>query len=475
MANDADVIVIGAGASGLTAAAAIARHGLSVLVLEARDRIGGRIFTVENFKFKSPVELGAEFIHGRPPEIWSLLRHRKIKPIEVQGDGWCAQANQLTRCEFFSEVEQILEKMSDRRPDESFLDFLERAYPSSNVTPPLAEAKKHAIGYVSGFNAADPALVGVHWLVKEARAEETIDGGRAFRAPHGYADLLAIFQQQLSGAAIQIRKNTIVDSIRWSPDGAEVTACATNERHIFCAPKILVTVPLGVLQSKQEGNGRIQFSPQLPQTKLDALHSLAMGKIIRVTLQFRERFWSALPKPIEPEAKDKEQTHRTMDNLSFLFSDDEWFPTWWTGIDKTLPFLTGWAPFRCAEKLSGQSEAFVVEQALQALHRVFGPGVSELKDLFEQAYWHDWQSDPFSQGAYSYGTVGGDGAETALGKPLDGTLFFAGEATDTTGNNGTVHGAIASGKRAAAEIIGSMPANKSRAGRIRTKAKKSAA
>lgn len=473
MANDADVIVIGAGASGLTAAITLARHGLSVLVLEARDRIGGRIFTVESFKYKFPVELGAEFIHGRPPEIWSLLRQRKIKPAEVQGDSWCVRANEPAHCDFFSDVEEILNKMSDRKPDESFVTFLERTYPASKDTPRLVEAKQRATSYVSGFNAADPALVGVHWLVNEARAEEKIDGDRAFRAPHGYADLLAIFQQQLSETAVQIRKNTIVDSIRWSADGAEVTACATNERHIFCSQKVLVTVPLGVLQTEEESNGRIRFSPELPSTKRNALHSLAMGKVIRVTLQFRERFWNSLPKA---QPQEKEKSSSTMSNLSFLFSDDDWFPTWWTGLDNTLPFLTGWAPFRCAEKLSGQSEAFVVEQALQSLHRVLGMDVDALKDLFEQAYWHDWQSDPFSRGAYSYGTVGGDGAEAALAEPLENTLFFAGEATDTTGNNGTVHAAIASGKRAAAEILGSARAKTVRSKKIKAnKSKRSAA
>jgi len=77
----------------------------------------------------------------------------------------------------------------------------------------------------------------------------------------------------------------------------------------------------------------------------------------------------------------------------------------------------------------------------------------ELEPLLEAAYFHDWQSDPFSRGAYSYGKVGADGAQEALGRPVEKTLFFAGEATDTTGRNGTVDGAVASGRRAAAEIL----------------------
>ena len=145
-----------------------------------------------------------------------------------------------------------------------------------------------------------------------------------------------------------------------------------------------------------------------------------------------------------------------MAGFSFLLSHDEWFPTWWS-VSRDLPFLIGWAPFRCAERLSSQSESFVTDHAIQALHRLTGMPAQELEALLEQVYCHDWQADPFSRGAYSYGKVGGDGAELALATPVENILFFAGEATDATGNNGTVNAAMASGNRAAREIIESLP------------------
>jgi len=95
----------------------------------------------------------------------------------------------------------------------------------------------------------------------------------------------------------------------------------------------------------------------------------------------------------------------------------------------------------------------VIQQGLRSLSRILGLSVRILKTEFEAAYFHDWQSDPFSRGAYSYGMVGSDGAAQALAKPAANTLFFAGEASDTSGNTGTVHGAIASGRRAAMEIL----------------------
>jgi monoamine oxidase len=450
MSNDPDVIVIGAGAAGLTASTELARAGLAVTILEARERIGGRIFTLLDAECHVPVEMGAEFIHGRPPEIWHLLNRRKIPTTEVGGNNWCVKDGQLTTCNFFSEVDRILKQMDGRKQDQSFLDFLEDCCRKLNGRHRQEEAKKWALGYVSGFNAADPALVGVHWLVKGMRAEEKIQGDRAFRAQHGYADLIDIFQQELNDSGVPVQKGTVVESIQWQRGRAEVSARGPQGVMTLSAPRVLITVPLGVLQARADENGAdengsIRFSPALPSEKLEAIRNAMMGKVIRVTLRFRERFWEDLPRFQKTNSK-------TMRGMSFLFSHDDWFPTWWTRAPEKVPFLTGWAPFHCAERLSGQTKSFVIERALQTLHRLLGVSVQELETLFEHAYCHDWQTDPFSRGAYSYGKVGGDGMEEALGKPVEETLFFAGEATDTGGHNGTVHGAIASGKRAAAEI-----------------------
>src|SRR5262249_26048422 len=138
---------------------------------------------------------------------------------------------------------------------------------------------------------------------------------------------------------------------------------------------------------------------------------------------------------------------------SFLFSQDDWFPTWWTTMPMKAPLITAWAPFRSAQKLSRSAPSLIVERSLETLSELLAVEVKDLENWLEDAYFHDWQSDPFSRGAYSYGKVGSDGAHTALAAPLENTLFFAGEATDTSGNNGTVHGAIASGYRATAQIL----------------------
>jgi len=439
-ANTCDAVVIGAGVSGLAAATNLGSAGLSVTIVEARDRIGGRILTVRDPHAGFPIELGAEFIHGRPREIWDPITMSESGIVEVEGDAWCADRG-LAPCNFLDGVLQILGGMDDRSPDMSFADFLEQYFPNKR-DPDLEELKHHALAYVSGFNAADPKLVGVHWLVKGMREEEKIEGDRAFRCEEGYRALIEIFRSRLEAANVSVRTKAVVDAIQWHRGSATVSF--RGDASTIRAKRVIVTIPLAVLQAT-DGEGAIRFNPPLSEDKLAALARLEMGKVIRLVLRFRERFWDTISPPSQPG--------RNLSDMSFLFSDDEWFPTWWTTMPAKVPVITGWAPFQCAERLSHKAELFVVERGLASLGRLLGMDTARLEQLLANAYVHDWQSDPFSRGAYSYGKVGADGAQEALAQPIDNTLFFAGEATDTSGSNGTVHAAIRSGYRAAREVL----------------------
>jgi monoamine oxidase len=440
MPQDKPVVVIGGGIAGLAASSKLGSAGIPVLILEARDRLGGRIYTQRHPGCSAPIELGAEFIHGLPPEIWEPLQDAGTKITEVDGENWCVTNHRLTPCRFFAQVDSILDAMDDSTADESFQSFLERRFPNPTRDPKLEEARQRALAYVSGFNAADPGLVGVHWLVRGMRAEVSIQGNRAFRATNGYEDLLDIFRRQFTAADVRVHLDTVVDNIRWKPGWAEVKAHSAEGISTFATSQVLATLPLALLKA-----ATVQFSPPLPQDKFDSMNKMEMGAVIRIVLQFRNRFWDRIPAP--------EDQKTTLSDMSFLFSQNEWFPTWWTTMPKKNPLITGWAPFRCAERLSGQSDSFVIQQSLRTLAKLLGERLSNLESWLEGAYFHDWQSDPFSRGAYSYGKVAADGAQEVLGAPVENTLFFAGEATDTTGHNGTVHGAIASGYRAADEIL----------------------
>lgn len=447
--NNPSVVVIGAGVSGLAAAAMLADSRVSVTVVEARDRIGGRVLTHRDPASPIPIELGAEFIHGMAPEIFSPLEQVNAPITEVEGDSWCVTEGRLTECNFFAQVDKILKKMGANSPDESFLEFLARCFPGSKHDPGLEQAKRRAIGYISGFNAADPALVGVRWLVQEMEAEKRIQGHRAFRPVNGYSELIGFFRRKLESAGVPIRTEAVVERVQWWRGHADVTLRQTNtSESSLSAAKVLITLPLGVLKAPPGERGAIEFAPKLPSQKLEALDRIEMGTAMRVVLRFRRRFWETITAFISSSGKEK-----TLDGLGFLFSDDEWFPTWWTTEPRKSPIITGWAPFRAGERLSGQNEAYVIDHCLSSLSRLLQVSPAKLQEEFASAYFHDWLGDPFSRGAYSYGKVGAVEAQQALGTPLEETLFFAGEATDVSGNNGTVHGAIASGQRAAAEIL----------------------
>jgi monoamine oxidase len=434
----ADVLIIGAGVAGLAAAIDLAHAGVRVEIIEARDRIGGRILTEIDTVLNHPVELGAEFVHGLAPEIWLPLQQHGLDVTEVDGDLWCSVGGKVQRCNFFAQADKILSDMNDQDPDESFLDFLERKFPGKEHE----EAKRWATGYVSGFNAADPALVSVHWLVHGREADEQIEGDRAFRIKGGYHKLLHILEQDLKILNIPIHLHTIVHRVDWRPGSVVVRARRQEKEISFSAPRALITLPLGVLQSENS----LRFQPTLPDSKQTALKKVMMGKVVRVTLCFHERFWEELNGM--PDSK-------SLADLSFLFSSDQFFPTWWTEMPDHAPIITGWAPARSAESLVGLGKEAVTEKAVEALSNLLQVTKPQVQSQLSASYFHDWDSDPFSRGSYSYVKAGGEGCQLVLGEPVSETLYFAGEATDTTGHNGTVHGAIASGQRAAKEILNS--------------------
>jgi monoamine oxidase len=432
-----DVVILGAGVAGLSAALDLSRAGLRVEIIEGRERIGGRVFTHFDQSLNHAVELGAEFVHGLPPEVWLPLQQRNIDVTEVEGNLWCSTNGKLEPCGFFREVELILSKMDDLSPDQSFLEFLAQRFPGDDHD----KAKRRAIAYVSGFNAADPAQVSVHWLLHSREADEQAQGDRAFHIAGGYHTFLKLLTDELTSRPVPIHLGTRVQGVRRNGGSVEVRATSVRGDQTFSAPQALITFPLGVLRAAAPDDG-IHFDPPLPAEKVYALEKLAMGNVVRVTLCFRRRIW-----------KDIAVDGKSLADMSFLFSDDKLFPTWWTQMPDPVPMITGWAPAASADNLRGMSEGRIVQKAMETLAGLLGMEKSPLQSELVGAYFHDWDSDPFSLCAYSYVRVGGEGCQQTLGAPIDDTLFFAGEATDTSGHNGTVHGAIASGKRAARDIL----------------------
>ncbi len=429
--------MIGAGAAGLAALRDLERAGLSVVCLEARDRIGGRILTLRDPQSPVPIELGAEFIHGRPPEIWNLIDsqglcaydcneralHIKDGRIEGNRDAWLM-------------VDKVMEDMqsaAETGPDRSFQDFLQG-------TSHPEDSKQLATSYVEGFNAARAEIVGIQALAIDAKASDKIDGDRAWRIMNGYDAIPGALWRSAAGNQSKIRLNTIAVAVDWKAKQVRVSArsALTNQPQIFEARHIIVTVPLGVLQAEPGTAGSIRFSPE-PGEVLAAARDLCFGQVIRVVLRFDERVW--------------EQRSELAD-AGFLLSQEPVFPTWWTPLPCRAPIITGWSAGPKADSLLNCSREEVIAQALARLQQVMNVDSGSLQACLQGSYFHDWHADPFARGAYSYVPAGKLPAREALARPLQETLFFAGEANEMTGHSATVHGAIISGQRAAAQLIG---------------------
>lgn len=422
-----DILIVGAGAAGLTAAGDLSRAGFRVRILEATDRIGGRIWTVHDPFTRTPVELGAEFVHGKAPEIFKLARKRGLAFDEIQGNDFYSQEGRLRSADFFERVDKLLARMDDRGPDESFASFLSRQNADD-------ETKRWAWKYVEGFEASRPEEISVHEMVRESKAEDEIQGDRQFRLKKGYVSLVAAMRGDIDPRFTSLHTNTAVRRMQWSGDHVLATSEGDRGHREWRASAALITVPLGVLQADS-----IVFDPPLT-SKADALDHLYFGEVIRITLTFDHALWEDVA------------GHAGRD-MGFLFSDDDQFPTWWTHMPEHVACITGWAPSRCARELAGLTEGAITAIAATSLANILGLTDEHIMRALSAAYVHDWQADPHFRGAYSWAKVGGADAHRALARPLGNRLFFAGEATETNGHNGTVHGAIATGHRAAKEII----------------------
>ena len=395
-----DVLVIGAGAAGLAAADALTRAGRSVLLVEARDRIGGRCLTRRLPGVAAPVELGAEFIHGRPEATIALLKRANVAAVDSTRTQLVALGGKLESVNIFAQARRVARGTFTGR-DVSFHDFLKK-----KRVPRLTRTL--ATMMVQGFDAADPRKASAREIV-----EEWTGGGLGASQPRpwgGYASLLG-------SLAVPVQLQTVVKKLRWKRGSVEVQGLLRGEPWRAWAPRAVITVPIRVLSS-------------LVKEKRRALAKLESGPVIRVAMAFREAFW--------------EKAHP---GVAFFHSPEAPFPTFWTPLPMHAPLLTCWAGGPKAQRMTGRSERLIVERALESVRNVLGNVEAPRAVLM-----HDWAADPFARGGYSYVKVGGTGAREELAEPLEDTLYFAGEATDTE-QSGTVGGALASGLRAAREIL----------------------
>jgi monoamine oxidase len=431
-----DILIIGAGASGLIAARDLSKAGRKVTVVEARSGVGGRILTHHEQQLGFPIELGPEFIHGRSPAILELIDEANLKYEEVTGKHWYIADGRLTKSrEFWGSVEKLMDLMKSETTDRTLKSYLD-SLPDDEATK---EAKEIATLYVEGFHAAAVDRIGVNGLIAINEASEKIDGDRAFRLLEGYCSLANWLRDEAERYGARFIFEAPVATVEWQR--GRVTLTFDSHKHEpLTATQALFTVPLSILK-----RGSIDFNPSLPAHKLEAIRSLEMGAALRIVFQFNRRFWEELHLPADsPE---------DLSQLGFIHHAQATIPTWWSTLPEHEPILVGWCGGPSAERLLQLSEDEITKLAIGSLALIFGLTESVIESYVTRTYLHNWLNDPLTLGAYAYLPVGGIDHQLNLARPVDDTLFFAGEAT-CVGHVGTVHGAIQSGQRAAREILG---------------------
>lgn len=418
------IVAIGAGLAGLAAAQELQRHGHEVVVLEARDRIGGRIWTSTKWS-DLPLDLGATWIHGvRGNPLTQLAQTIQAERLSTRYDstivyntsGKPLSPTEERRLEQLrQQVWQSLEAAQDRDDDTSVRQVVDALKSKLDVSPDLLRYLNFILsGNIEQEYAGSANLLSAHWY-DSAKAFEGDDAlfVKGFRT---LTDALA--------RDLRIELEQVVREIHWRQSPVRVVTDKTE----FLADRVLVTLPLGVLQA-----GSVRFVPELPPAKQDAIAKLGMGVLNKCYLRFEKAFWPT-----------------DVDWLEYVcVNPGEW--TEWVSFMRTVnkPILLGFNAADRGREIEALSDGEIVASAMQTLKTLYGQNIREPID----SQITRWASDPFALGSYSFNPVGAKPRmRKELAKPLDKKLFFAGEASEKDYFS-TAHGAYLSGLRAAEEIL----------------------
>jgi monoamine oxidase len=428
--QQADVLVIGAGAAGLMAAMQLARKGKKVLVLEARNRTGGRIHTLVNDDFPEGVELGAEFVHGQLPVTLGLLKEAKIPHPNAVGDMWRYKDGKFNKSEqFLVHYDVIIKKLNALETDITLDEFLNTHLAGKEY----AETRTMLRSFAAGYDTADPSRFSAFAMRSELQSE---DDDHQYRVKGGYAAMIAYLESEIIKSGGSIHLSTVIKQLQW--ESGKVLAIADDGRE-FMGQKIIIALPLGVLQADKEQQGAVTFTPPIPERE-QAIQQMGMGAIIKLLFKFDEIFWErqAIKKGADADIK----------HMGYLFSTEA-IPTWWTQNPHPTPLLTGWLGGPAAAKLRDADDDYILNLGLLSLSNIYDIPVNELRERLDAYKIMNWLAQPFTRGSYSYATIATVNARKLLLQPEQATVYFAGEALYSGPEMGTVEAALASGRDAA--------------------------
>ncbi len=428
VSGNMDVLVIGAGIAGLATARELRSAGYKVMILEGRDRIGGRLWTDRSWP-DTPVDLGASWIHGtRDNPIADLAKQWEIANVPFDYDSkdlYGTTGARLSDGEsdrIYERLDGLVEFLEEYRGelDENSPIAIKQAFDSWMAGMRLSERERAELLYAINTEieqeyAADISELS---LLNWDRGDER-QGGDAL-ITGGYGRIAAALAESLD-----IRLDHLVQRIEWNRNHVTVK---TN-RGSFHADQAVVTLPLGVLKS-----GKVVFSPELPETKRKAIRNIGMGVLNKLYLRFPEPFWDEDSSMLGYISKNKGEWAEFVNLAKY------------TG----QPVLLGFSAAANARMMEKWTDERIVASAMTVLRTIFGPGIPEPKSWKVTR----WGADPFAYGSYSFMAAGASGKDIEeLAKPVENRLFFAGEATSSE-FAATVHGAYLSGIREAKRITG---------------------
>ncbi|CAF3678333.1 unnamed protein product [Rotaria sp. Silwood1] len=445
MSVDVDVIIVGAGAAGIGAAIELKKTSLSFVVLEARDRIGGRVYTDRETFSPIPVDLGASWIHEYEPNnpMYSYYQKYKVDEqnnssydddddeiLSLDYDGQCLsteveQQAKVVCAQLFQHLEKFASE-NDEQEDRSVEDVVRYYY--DRIVESSGQIKRIIDSFLAVFEVHEassfPALSAKQW--------ETIDESTIHErfVSFGYGTILERIVDQYE---LSIRLNTLVTRIDTRNSDRIAIYTSTIDSPIFCR-RIIVTIPLGCLKRET-----IVFEPPLPEWKRQAIAQMGFGLMNKLILQFPEQFWNAKKKIILRTCT--EQRGR------FLYTVCLPSPA-----NILILLITG----IYAYELEYLTDAGILDQVMIFLRQIFPQ--SQIPDPIKTKFTR-WSQDPFAFGSYSNYAVHANKktVEMLTRATADGRVHWAGEHAHFSDNtnkwmHGCVHSAVQSGRRAALVI-----------------------